>query len=1062
MKHFFAFLLAFSSAVIVAAQSFSFDLSGQPPSEWSATNGSLSVSGLHYKDGSQSLCWQTAGQSNLTVSFTSFTTGSSNSAYLQIYSPSANNDTLTVQFMNNSSVLFTANYLCNYQGWRAFNRAYTEYAVRQSVPVNKVRFTLKPTGTASRTLYFDAVDFNHTSDANRVTGSQWTLENYDSYFTSDNTAIDLFARYSNPDIAVTTPTADELSALASLRTAHPVAPVAGSASALTAAKADAAAFYIVRNADGSVTGNIINTSPAALTTDYMTTLTADLEILAANASKSQSDLTVFQNYLDHFLDQGIGEGCNLVLASNNYTPLRTILGHLCNTLPVCTSAQKDQLLKLIRWLCYYGSLYYSADEYKASLVSDVVYLCLPYMFDYAIYQQDDATAVRELYALKRYLERNTEYTPGGNDILKPDGTGFHHNFHYPNYMYAYKTWEQYIYYLKGTPFRISADAYTRFKKAVISEYIMATPDNGDNHWYANSLCGRKTLAGGNLLQFSKSSFDQLIAVGADCLGSTDNELCAAYNYFFQTTKYSVPDKKYEGFYQFNYSPIGVYRKNNWVVTMRAPTTKFNGAEIYDNTNRFGRYQSDGSVEVMYAGTSVAASGYPDNNTGGGWDWNTVPGATVVRYVSWQQMMPYQSVTGRFDQTAKTKNFAGAMSWGDCGIFAADFDQTDTWSGSAFTATNLTFKKSMFAFDGMVICLGTGIGSSGSYSTSMLTATNLFQSVGGSSGGSFILNGSTLSNPYSTTLATTLDNWMVTPQGTGYFIPKGNDQIVIAYDNQSTPDATGADYASPATTVVAAKAFLNHGSKPSGKSYSFVVVPGTSSTQMQTLTTQMANGGGTVYALKSQTDQLHAITYLPRNITAYSFFSAVSGLTFGIVKSTTSQHLLMDSLDVASNRHYFAICNPNLNPQTDATYGWIVANTQTTLTLNGEWLPVAPVNGVAFSAPSNGTTQVTVTMSGGETTRFAVKNVSEATDVPNTQTDGWVNFTKQQKQVCIGFSGNNDDTAFIRIYNASGKQIYSKRARTSDRLNISTEHWQSGFFVCHISDTYRSKSFKWIQ
>jgi hypothetical protein len=47
----------------------------------------------------------------------------------------------------------------------------------------------------------------------------------------------------------------------------------------------------------------------------------------------------------------------------------------------------------------------------------------------------------------------------------------------------------------------------------------------------------------------------------------DEELAAMYNYFYKSNLYSVTPLNQEGFYQFNYSPAGVYRKNNWVVTM---------------------------------------------------------------------------------------------------------------------------------------------------------------------------------------------------------------------------------------------------------------------------------------------------------------------------------------------------------------------------------------------------------------------------------------------------------------------------------------------------------------
>ena len=124
--------------------------------------------------------------------------------------------------------------------------------------------------------------------------------------------------------------------------------------------------------------------------------------------------------------------------------------------------------------------------------------------------------------------------------------------------------------------------------------------NAGSLFTANSLSGRHPIVGGNVIQFTKADLDELILTGGDIYGTgIDETMAAAYNYFFNDTKYNVAAVDYEGFYQFNYSPIGVYRHNDWVATIRTPTTKFWGAEIYNATNRFGRYQSHGTLEIVY-------------------------------------------------------------------------------------------------------------------------------------------------------------------------------------------------------------------------------------------------------------------------------------------------------------------------------------------------------------------------------------------------------------------------------------------------------------------------------
>lgn len=49
-------------------------------------------------------------------------------------------------------------------------------------------------------------------------------------------------------------------------------------------------------------------------------------------------------------------------------------------------------------------------------------------------------------------------------------------------------------------------------------------------------------------------------------------------------------------------------------------------EIYNKTNRFGRYQSHGTLEILYEG-GLAKCGYPADKEkkSAGWDWNMMPG-----------------------------------------------------------------------------------------------------------------------------------------------------------------------------------------------------------------------------------------------------------------------------------------------------------------------------------------------------------------------------------------------------------------------------------------------------
>ena len=104
------------------------------------------------------------------------------------------------------------------------------------------------------------------------------------------------------------------------------------------------------------------------------------------------------------------------------------------------------------------------------------------------------------------------------------------------------------------------------------------------------------------------------------------------------------------------------------------------------------------------------------------------------------MTPNKNDADRFDQKSTTTNFAGALAWKDCGLFAAAFDQDDRWGSRRFEPTNLSFCKSVFAVDGMLYSLGTDIEAKGDYSDEWITATNLFQSIVSKESGDMTVNG----------------------------------------------------------------------------------------------------------------------------------------------------------------------------------------------------------------------------------------------------------------------------------------------------------------------------------
>lgn len=1015
MKHLIVTGLLLLGSITMPAQmtyKFAFE-DADVPSQWTAEQGALSLSNEHATEGNKSLCWEVPASqtASLLVNFTVFQTSTS-AAVFDIYSLQATDCPLTVEFLNDEKVAqHTANVVVNFKGWREFNRVYgKDFKSHLSKNIAYVRFTLDNTSlNTPQKLFFDNVDFKASTDSKRQ--AQDLMVKDVQYIESGHK--DLLVIYANePDIALAEPTAEELASIAKIKEAYPYKPQpASTPRELPVIRTYVNGLNITVNPDGTVKGDPIIVTASDLTTDKMKDLLSKLNALASSAA----DADLFNKFLNLVIDQGVIYQYPQ-LPSNNYSVVRDYPKLLLNLLPKCSEDQQREVLKMVRWVTEAGWAYASLDYLATAFSSDIIYNYFSHFLSYAVYQPDTKVAVRELKAMSRFMERVLTPVPGGYDTVKPDGLGFHHGTHYNNYMYAYNGWMTAAYNLRGTAFRVSETAYNYMKNAVLTCYKMSNRSDTGTNYYANSLSGRHPLSGGNVNQFSKSYFDQLIEVSEDILGHQDTELASAYNYFFMSDKYSAPEADYSGYYQFNYSPIGVYRHDNWMVTMRAPTTKLWGAEIYSGTNRFGRYQSHGTLEILYDG-SLVNSGLPLSATG--YDWNVAPGGTTVHYTSWKEMMPKSSTTQRFDQYTATKDFAGALAWKDCGVFACDFDQIDTWGGECFTPTNLVFKKSVYAFDGMLISLGSNISSSGSYGDDRVTATNLFQEVG-SGMGELNVNGTMMvSGDADKNIAADNDLWMVTPKGTGYFVPKGHDRVVIKYGEQEGPNENGSDVNSPAKAI-GAKAYINHGVKPTDKEYVFVVVPNTTAEKMQTLAGKLADNGGELYTVLSQTDKFHALTYKPTGITAYAFFEAIADTKLDVIKATGSEMLLMQKKQMDGSLD-LAVCNPNLYPQTKGSGlgNWLPAPTETSITLDGEWFETSSVEGVTVNAPVNGQTVINLVLNEGMP--LYIKVAPEGYNSIGAEEVGeeWLHVSRSGEEMIVELAKPSMDTTSIELYSVDG-------------------------------------------
>jgi len=887
-----------------------------------SATGSLSASTAHKKNGVQSLAWQAKNNdaltiSNLQISATDIYNYSANSAQFWIYSKAITNDTLVIKFFdNNNSLKREGRIVLNYSGWRDFHRSYRydyNFGTEQSgFLLNRITITYRGyAGNANtNTVFLDEMTFANNASV-RIPGPH-NGDDYKHFRLTSNYTKAILAYQHQADIAPGMATAQEISAIQTLKNVYKRNAGSASAAQITEAKNYVKGLNIIANADGTLNGrgiyDIYELDTLLKIANYVAYLSR--AYIKNNDTDALSKLNSFMPYL---LEQGLAEGGRIVMPYNNYTASRNFPIGFLEALPLLNSQPvQDAVIKMLKWSHEFNTIYDASPT--PGLELDYMYLKSNLLLELALLGSDNHVIARDLKSFSRYLKQYTYTSEGARDGLKIDGTGFHHQSAYINYQYSYTSWISRAHELKGTPFKISAQAYENMKSALKTLFLQTSKGVLIPH----SASGRAPFTAA--APVNASTLEKFIEVGGDLLSQPfDADMAQFYNYVFQNTKYAVPAKSWNGYHQFNYAQTGVYRKDNWIAVAKGLTSKMFGAEIYTSDNRYGRYQGYGALEILYGGT-LANSGYLAN--GNGWDWNMMPGTTTV-------LLPYESLKPNISGTAseyQQDDYAGALANDKYGIFGLNFVQNP---GVKYTGQNLSFKQSVFTFDSLMLCLGSSISAQ---NPNHKVISTLFQNVKTSGADAIYVN--QVSQSGDTHQQIDLANQSLTllnTQGTGYYVPKGNKVLNVFRGNQTSPVESSNDTQNT-TTAYASKAWIDHGTLTNNSNYQYVVVPATTANKLQAIAQQI--DAGELFNIIKQTDSLHAVQSLEDSVYAFNAFYANPHINIGKVSAISSRALFF--IKEAGGELEIKIASPDLNAVEDAVSEWKSAIKPITITLKGTW------------------------------------------------------------------------------------------------------------------------------
>ena len=525
------------------------------------------------------------------------------------------------------------------------------------------------------------------------------------------------------------------------------------------------------------------------------------------------------------------------------------------------------------------------------LNSDGMRLFVDYFWPYYLLIEDAAERSMMAAILYQVIDTNVAVKPGVQGTIKPDGTGFHHATAYVGAYtpFAIEAFAQLLYLAKGTTF-YRTENVEAVKLALETYRVMV-----QKYSVSAALRGRLIRGSGEGVSGAVS---KAMAFLAHPEGMDDIEMKARFEEFFDKEYFFAEERQHAyhegsrgvairglGIYRLiselqalniassgipsgvwikPYAPAGFFRRGDWLVTAKGFSQYFWDYEgpLNARQNSFGQNWAYGSLAVFSAGDPVSerGSGYALFE---GWDWYHVPGTTASHYPieerteqAVRQSRREQGIQQRDTQrNYNTRTFVGGASLGDHGFFVQDLEAVP------FTApTDLRGRKSFFFVGDRVVALGTHI-QGGTEADE--THTTIFQTY---------LEDVSSATQVNDQQLTGLDSLLRHPAGTAvkmtdsvgnsYFLASSTADLVVSRKLQQSMTE---QY--ELTEGAFAQAYLDHGIKPAGDSYLYVLIPADSDAAKLE---ELAADPSAYYEVLDDTG-MHLMRFPQQSVTAYAFY-----------------------------------------------------------------------------------------------------------------------------------------------------------------------------------------------
>ena len=566
-------------------------------------------------------------------------------------------------------------------------------------------------------------------------------------------------------------------------------------------------------------------------------------------------------------------------------------------------------------------------------------------------QSDDAARQAYMKLLGQWVGDSMLYSDGTLGGLKPDGTSFHHGGHYPSYSVgAFAAVGDFCHFTKDTEFAPHEEGRRCFKNS-----LLAMRNYSHTRDWGIGICGRHPLDGAipevDVLAFARLAMlgdltgsgkpaDPELAGAYIALGGTDKDILATFK------KMGLGEiKPSEGFTVYNYTALGIHRRDGWMLSLKGYNSDVWASEIYAKENRYGRYLSYGTAQV-FTQPSAKESGYVRE----GWDWNRFPGATAIH-------LPYEMLNSPLPGTLMERNdsrFPGVSSLeGRNGCLAFTYVEKDRKNFCA----GATATKSVFCFDNRIVHIGTGISNNSQYPTE----TTLYQQalvdrtaevdINEDFSGAF---------PYSKYISDHGQVVLTDIKGNFYIIKDGFG-LTVEKKTQTSPSDEMKD---PGTGDFIS-AYLSHGVSPRDASYEYMLLVKGSNKDVKSYAKKAP------YNVIQADASAHVVKDNPTGITAYIIYKVYNS-TSTLLNTADAETIVMERKR-EDGTVVMSVCTPDLGI-TEKGYTTKQSSQvlQRNVELNGEYELVGEYQDVELTA-SNGKTCITASCCHGQPVEFILKN-----------------------------------------------------------------------------------------